>query len=519
MSSLVINIGVSSANMPGGGQTTAGAYQWLASPEAAHHGALLAVSQLIGAYDDNEPAQEVADAFGADFMAVPEYLSIRDTFTIAFDSANRLVRSEPGRKNAVAVAALLVQGAYWHACHAGNNRIWLFRDSRLQQLTSDHTVPRMASTPVVTRACGLEARIQPDYRSGTLEVGDVLVITSESVHTRLEGTAFITSLMNDHRATNMADKIVKQAIAKGAPCGTAAVVYVDRLPDTVEPPEYSHVPPVKALPEAGEMIDNFHIVKRRRKGRMGHYYSAVDIVGDLPVTLKFPDPDFMRDPRLRLDFLRDEWLSRRLRQDSIAQSLPVERGRRSSLYAVYQTIEGENIAYRLRRKERLSIKECTLIARQLATFLVEIHGKHIYHGDIRPENMILSKATRSIQFLGLDSHRIQYWLEQGEEAGLRVLSPIYTAPELWRSQRLDERSDLFAMGITIYHLLTGRFPFGHVKSVADMMERKFRPVEKFRDDVPAPLAEVLLRSCVAHAERRIASADEVLDLLNATETV
>ncbi len=519
MSSLVINLGVASATMHGAAQNTAGTQQWLAPAETPHHGALLAVSELIGLSQDTNPAQEVVEIFGEDFMSVPEYLSIRDTFTIVFDNANRQVRSDVYNRHAVTLSALVVQGGYWHVSHAGTNRVWLYRDSRLQQLTSDHSVPRIASTPVITRACGLDKRIQPDYRSGALAAGDVLIITSETVHTQLEGTEFITTLMNDHSASHIAEKIVKKAVANGARSGTVAVVYVDRIPDTVEPPEVSHVPPVRPLPEAGAMIDNFHIVKRRRKGRLSHYYNAVDIVGDIPVLLKFPEPEFMKDPRLRLDFLRDEWLARRLRANCIAQSLPVVRGRRSCLYAVHEAIEGENLAYRLRRKGQLSVSECSVIARQLATFLTDIHGKHIYHGDIRPENIILGKTTRSIQFLGLDSHRIGHWIQRGEDAALRVLSPIYAAPELWQSRRLDEQSDIFALGITLYYLLTGKFPYGHVKSAKEMLARKPRPVTKFRDDVSAAMSEVLARSYALDRARRFRNAGEILDTLNAEETV
>jgi serine/threonine protein phosphatase PrpC len=519
MSSLVIDIAVASGSAAGDGNSTAGTNQWLAAPAATHHGALVAVAELLGAYDENEPAKELVNVFAEDFLSVPEYLSIKDTFTIAFENANRLARSDVHNRHPVTLSALVVQGGYWHTAHAGNNRVWLYRDSRLRQLTNDHAVPRVASAPVVTRACGLEPQLQAEYHSGTLETGDVLIVTTESTHARLEGTAFISLLLNDHSAAHIAEGVVRKAITQGARSGTAAVIYVNSVPDKPEPPEYAQVPPLRSLPEAGEIIDNFHIVKRRRKGRLAHYYSAVDIVGDLPVVLKFPEPEFMRDPRMRLLFLRDERLARRLGENFIAQSLPVERNRRSCLYAVHDAVDGENLAARLRRKGRLATKECVAIARQLATFLVDIHGKHIYHGDIRPENIILNKYTRSIQFLGLDAHRVSYWLQQDEQAGLRVLSPIYLAPEGWKTQKLDERSDIFAAGVTVYYLLTGKLPYGHVKNSTDLRERKYRPVSKYLDTAPAALSEALARACARDPEQRFATAADFLDAISAEETV
>lgn len=519
MSSLVIDIAVASGAAAGDGNSTAGTNQWLAAPAATHHGALVAVAGLLGAYEEEEPAKELVNVFAEDFLSVPEYLSIKDTFTIAFDNANRLARSDVHNRHSVTLSALVVQGGYWHTAHAGNNRVWLYRDSRLRQLTNDHAIPRVASAPVVTRACGLEAQVQPEYHSGTLEAGDILIVTTESAHAKLEGTAFISLLLDDPSAAAIAEGIVRKAITQGARSGTAAVVYVNSVPDKPEPSEYAQVPPVCNLPEAGEIIDNFHIVKRRRKGRLAHYYSAVDIVGDLPVVLKFPEPGFMRDPRLRLLFLRDERLARRLGDTFIAQSLPVERNRRSCLYAVHDAVDGENLAARLRRKGKLAPKECVAIARQLATFLVDIHTKRIYHGDIRPENIILNKYTRSIQFLGFDAHRVSYWLKRGEEVGLRVLNPIYLAPEVWKTQKLDERSDIFAAGVTVYNLLTGKLPYGHAKDSADLGGRKYRPVSKYLDKPPAALAEALARACSLDPEQRFATASEFLDAIGAEETV
>ncbi|MEJ2106200.1 MAG: hypothetical protein P8X48_02575 [Acidiferrobacteraceae bacterium] len=215
MSSLVIDIAVASGAAAGDENSTAGTNQWLAAPAATHHGALVAVAGLLGAYEEGEPAKELVNVFAEDFLSVPEYLSIKDTFTIAFDNANRLARSDVHNRHSVTLSALVVQGGYWHTAHAGNNRVWLYRDSRLRQLTNDHAIPRVASAPVVTRACGLEAQVQPEYHSGTLEAGDILIVTTESAHAKLEGTAFISLLLDDPSAAAIAVGIVRKAITLG----------------------------------------------------------------------------------------------------------------------------------------------------------------------------------------------------------------------------------------------------------------------------------------------------------------
>lgn len=516
MNRLVIDVGVASRNGVRLDTGSAALMEQLSSEDTAWYGALLAVAEVAGDPGDEEPEITVLARFKNAFLDVPEYWSTEEALNTAFATANKSVRSSVYHRHTVTLSSLVILGGHLFIGHAGNNRVWLYREGRLQQLTSDHTQPRANQDPVLTRACGMEGNIEMDFRCSDIQVGDVLLVTSQQANEFLDGSVIISALVDELNASRMAETLVNAAVKNGI--RSRASIIVARI-DCVTDKDSTvgikkHYPVIRALPAASESVDGFEIQKRRRKGRLSHYYTATDLQDDSLVLLKFPDPDYMEGQELLDGFIRDEWLTRQISHPVLAKTINIMRGRRSALYSALESISGENLAQRVKRKGRLAAGEVRLIAGQLLGFLEHLHEQHIIHRDIRPENIILNKKNRTIHLLGFDSHRIRYWLKQSPKKALKVLNPRYLAPESFRDSGDDARADIFGAGVTLYYLLTGKFPYGNVKSPNDMMARKFRSISKYNEELPESMASAIDRACAFEPDQRFAGAIEFFDAMS-----
>lgn len=513
MNRLIIDVAIASRNGDRLVTGSAAIMERLSAEDTAYYGAILAVAEVVGDPGDDKPEKAVLANFKTTFLETPECWSTEEALVSAFEIANKAVRSN---RHTITLSSIVILGSHLFIGHAGDNRVWLYREGRLQQLTRDHTQPRVNQNPVLTRACGMESEIEMDFRCSELRVGDVLLLTNHQTNERLDGSTIIGALVDELDAGCMAESVAKAAVGKvGRSYASIIVARIDRLANVNRDVGMKrHYPPVHSLPKSGDTVDGFEVRKRRRKGRLSHYYTAEDLLDDSPVLLKFPDPAFMKNQKLLDSFVHDEWLSRQISHPVLAQAISVTRGRRSGLYSVLEPVSGENLAQRVKRKGRLALGEVRMIAGQLLGFLEYIHQQHIIHRDIRPENIILNKQNKTIHLLGFDSHRIQYWLKQSSEEATKVLSARYLAPESFRKSGGDARTDIFAAGITLYYLLTGKLPYGNVQSTDDMMARKFRSIKKYNDALPEKIASAIDMACAFEPKQRFIGATEFMDAMS-----
>ena len=514
MNRLVIDVGVSQHPGLRSDAGSAALMKYLAPEDTPMYGVLLGVAELAGISVD-APEASVLESFIQEFLHVPEYWSVEEVMHASFDKANTSVRADVYNQHVVTLSAAVIQGRHLFVGHVGNNRIWLYREGRLQQLTSDHTQPRPNQDPLLTRACGIENELEADFRIVDLRKSDIVILANHNTHKVLDGSLIISGLVNQHSAKHIAEAIADLAVKRSVISRVSvAVAMVDQLPDeNIDAGMTRHFPEPGKLPRDGQTIDGFQISKRLRKGRLSHYYAAEDLLDDSGVILKFADPSYMQGSDLVDCFIRDEWLSRQISHPVIARPADVSRGRRSCLYSVLQPVKGENLLARVSRKGKLTIGEVRLVAKQLLDFLEHIHQKHIVHRDIRPENILLNKKEKTIRLLSFDSHRIRYWLQQGPEKAFSVLNLRYLAPESFSKGGSDARGDIFGAGVTLYYLLTGKFPYGNPKSLDDLSSRPYRPIAQFNEDVPEAMANAIARACSKVVNHRFTGAVEFLDAL------
>ncbi len=269
------------------------------APTDADPGTLLACAAAVADRPEGEQAARgAATAFSEVYAAAVGTVAVRQALSEGLRAANSAVRASAERGRAVALTALVLQGRRWLSCHAGNVRLWHYRDLQIKQLTRDHVAPRALRRVEVTRALGYGEHVDAEYLEGALQEGDIFLLTSPGLHNVLPGAALLGVLQADNPAQQLAETLVQQALAAGTTGYVGAcVARVEKLPAESRARNDAAGLPMTDLPQTGAELDGFVVEKLMIKSRRYRLYKARDRESGTTVALRFPDPAFPAPPR------------------------------------------------------------------------------------------------------------------------------------------------------------------------------------------------------------------------------
>lgn len=477
------------------------------TPSTGQHqeyGALLAVADGVGGIPGGAQASQCAvNTLRAAYYATPETWNLQRALSDCFAAVNRAVLQGEPKGRATTLSALVLRSRRWTFAHAGDTRIWLYRNQQLQQLTTDHSRSHIDAGSVVIRACGLDVVLNSDSGSGESAEGDIFLITSDGVHETLTAQALTALLQNSpHSMQEIAESITRQALAAGSNDNVSiSIARVVKLPAETVTDIGANVTalPMRPLPRAGDVVDGFVIGERLHHGRMSTLFAAEDSENQQAVALKFPNPRYAEDAAFVDYFMREEWIGRRIDSPYIVKILPVPPGRRSALYSVMMLHTGETLAALIKRKSGLSVTDALSIAQQMLTGLDHLHRKGVIHRDIKPENILID-ASQQVRLLDLGVSRIER--VDSPTSAAPIGTPSYMAPEIIAGHDADERADVYSAAVTLYEMLTGKFPYGEIEPFTHPSYSRFTPPERYNPDIPAWLSDVLRQACTPDPAQR-----------------
>lgn len=488
------------------------------TPSSERHlayGGTFIVADGVGGLPNARAAAETAvHAFRDCYYAAPETWGLERALQECLRVANgAVVVAAAG--GASTLSALILRHRRYGIGHVGDSRVWLYRQNRLKQLTRDHSVAHRDIGTMVTRACGLDETVSADVSVGELSVGDVFLLTSDGVHATLNGGAIARCLEEATGAQALVDALTARALAAGSLDNiSACAVRVLALPEDSET-HFSDAAaslPIRSLPKIGATLDGFRIDGLVHQGRMSSLYKAHDSVSNEAVALKFPNPQCADDPQFVEAFLREEWLGRRIESPYLVKGIPIAPGRRSQLYTALAFHDGDTLAARIARKHGLNPREAMGLTQQLLTALDHLHRKGVLHRDVKPENILLAAENRLL-LIDLGVSRIEH-MRSREQASAPVGTPSYMAPELFDGAAASEGSDVYSAGVTLYEMLTQRFPYGEIEAFSHPRFNRYVSPERFNPDVPAWLAEVVRKACAADPRARFSNVVDFHAALN-----
>ena len=278
---------------------------------------------------------------------------------------------------------------------------------------------------------------------------------------------------------------------------------------------------------APERIGYFRILGKLGQGGMGVVYRAEDERLRRQVAIKVLPDAFAADEGRRKRFLREARSAAALTHGNIATVHDVAEDD-GHVYIVMELVEGQSLRKRIERGP-VPAGETVRIARGIARGLARAHEKGIVHRDLKPENVVLdADGEPKILDFGLAKLRE---VEHGRSAiegaetvtqeGHLLGTPPYMSPEQARGDALDARSDVFALGIVLYEMLSGHRPFGGnsaAEVIAAVLRDLPRPIAEVAPETPPALATLVDRCLAKDPSERPAGARELVGALEAIST-
>ena len=269
---------------------------------------------------------------------------------------------------------------------------------------------------------------------------------------------------------------------------------------------------------AGTTVGRFAISKRLGAGGMGQVYGAEDTTLKRFVAIKRMAPGANSTDADRKRLLKEAQRASALNHPNVGAVYDVVE-HAGELWVVMEYIEGETLRYRL--KQPIPPDEFFAIATQCCEGLQAAHEKGIIHGDIKPENIMLTAGNR-VKILDFGVAR-RAWNSNPTDAtkSMETMTasggtPAYMAPEVLLQRPDDGRSDLFSLGLVFYEMLGGEQPF-QTASLATTIARIVHEDPPSLKNVPGPLAGVISRTLAKSPDARYPSASALLDDLRRVE--
>jgi serine/threonine protein phosphatase PrpC len=483
--------------------------------DLALRGAVLAVADGMGGTQGGRVAAEMCvHGFMEAWYGLPETLGLEQRVDRALGSANRWIHAMGRRDPHLAgmgttFCAAILRGRRVHLAHVGDSRVYRLRGDTLECLTEDHTLGNPGQDHILYRAVGLEPRLRIDYSEHPLEPHDRFLLCSDGLHGALKPAEIARILLERATPESTAETLAELALQRGGTDNvTALVADVIALPkaDRQSFRGLIEALPLLDLPDVGDTVDGFRLERRLSSGRYSALFVAADERNGSLVALKFPHPRVATEREYHDAFLREAWIGARVKSPWVAEILEQPPGRQTRLYSVMPFYPGVTLEQYLARKNPLGLEHGIDLALKLCRAVHALHRQRIVHRDIKPDNVLLPEAG-GLKLLDLGIARLPAWDE--DAADPVPGTPSYMAPELFHGERGSIASDVFALGVTIYRLFTGAYPYGEVEPFSTPRFGRPKPLAAYRPDLPAWLDAVLARAIAVDPDQRHADSIEL----------
>ncbi|PYV07154.1 MAG: hypothetical protein DMG26_01165 [Acidobacteria bacterium] len=259
----------------------------------------------------------------------------------------------------------------------------------------------------------------------------------------------------------------------------------------------------------GDQLDHYRIEGVAARSGMASIFRATDVRTGRPVAIKVPHPEMESDPVFFERFHREEEIGKAMDHPGVMKVI-AEDGR-SQVYMVMEWVEGRLLRQVLNEQRKLPPERAVRIALRILDTLEYLHSHGIVHRDLKPENVMVDAEDRikliDFGIAAKTGARRLTFAKLSQTLG----TPDYISPEQVKGKRGDARSDLYAVGVMLYEMLTGKAPFTGPNAFVIMNDRLLNSPVPPREIDPAispQLQEIIYRALERDPSKRYASARE-----------
>ena len=479
---------------------------------AASKGYLCAIADGVSqCADGGLAARSTLQALALDYYATPQTWGVAQALDRLLLAQNRWLQANGGGQPLLTtLSAVVFRGQRFTLAHVGDCRVYRWFDGELQRISQEHVWEQPGMQHVLKRALGLDQHLVVDFLDGELRQGECFLLLSDGVWSTLADHS-IRAILREQADLDLAVNTLVNAahLAGSQDNASALLVRVDQLGAAtlgdalVQLQQWPLPPPLKA----GQSFEGWQVESVLAQSRQSLLYRVRD-TQQQPWLLKTLPPGHDDDHDAAQALLSEEWFLRRVAGRAFPEVHP--GGGRQHLYYVMREYSGQTLATLFQQRGPLPLAQWQSIAERLLRAVGMLHRRQILHRDIKPENLLLGDdgELRVLDF------GLAYCPGLSEDrAHLLPGTPSFIAPEAFSGERPTPRQDLYSVGVSLYYLLTGHYPYGEIE--AFQRPRFNTPVSasRYRPDLPDWLQQSLERAVAAQPVQRYETAEEWLLVL------
>ena len=440
---------------------------------------------------------EVRPASWAPQKALTEFTKIIN-HTLHHESMAR--HSTPEMISTLSVA--VIEGNRLFGLNVGDSRVYLARDGRVSLLSQDHVMNDRTFSHVLQRAIGLAPEVEPHCFETELQDGDIAFLCSDGLS---------NVLSEEDLAKRLANRTPARAIVQHARELATAETLDDISAIVIDITKTGRLRTVSQLPlqipdslSKGDVIDGYELIRPfQHSDRV--WLASKD---GQRWTIKFA-PLAARDNEAVLHlFVKETWNATRLEGDYFVKAFVPERA--TARYYVMEFVEAPSLKTLLTSR-RLSVDEAVELGRFLLEASAHLLRLDLVHGDIKPENILVISHYDRLRFKLIDLGSATEIFSVNSRAG----TASYLAPERFHNTPISERTEVFAIGVTLYQALTGAFPYGEIERFQTPVFSYAKAPTRLNANLPLWLESLILRAIAVDPDRRYRHYSEMtFDLAN-----
>ncbi len=465
--------------------------------------------------EGRDAARRAVDMLVDYYLSRPQAWSARRALREFASQINRLLHEESQlRHNApelvTTLSVITIEGNQLQGLNVGDSPVFLFRKGTLTQLSQHQSLTEAGLEHVLTHAVGLAPTLEPYCWETTVESGDLILLCSDGISTVLPPEKLIQLLKSRagaHTIVAAARSIVEE---KPELNDDASAVVLDIVESGWKSANPNRAFEVITPLSAGQAIDSYQLIRPLQAE--GRVWLAGKIPERTKHVLKFPPLDAINDEVRRDGFVREMWNATRIASpDFVRAQTPTEGSLR---YYTMDYVEAPTLRDAI-KKSPLAVEDAIVLAQTLlraAQFLV---SHDLAHGDIKPDNILRVDDSNGSKFLLLDLGSAAQIFSVTSRAG----TPSYLAPERFQGGALSERTEIFAIGVVLYEVLTRAYPYGEIERFQrPSFDQMIKRPGKLNPAIPPWLEAIIQRSLAVNPVDRYQNFSEMaFDLAHPNE--
>ncbi|MDP7593174.1 MAG: bifunctional protein-serine/threonine kinase/phosphatase [Litorilituus sp.] len=434
-------------------------------------GIVLAVADGVSSAEAGKEASNTAiTRFLSDYYQTPDTWSVKHAGQKILSSINltlfkrshEFASEEKGYLTTF--TALVLKSRIAHYFHAGDSRAYLLRDGVFKQLTRDHVASIGSGRSFLARAMGMDNSIQIDYSQFTLEIDDVLLVTSDGIHDFVSAEKIIEIISTPKPCQARIETLVREAFDSGSDDNiSGSLCQLATLPNESLDDYNSKLTRLPFPPplDDGVLLDGYKVIREIFASSRSQLYLVEDTDTGEQMVMKTPSINFEEDTGYIDRFIQEEWIGKRINNEHVVNIISQQR-LRTCLYYLMEYVQGISLDQWIEENHFPKPKTAINIVEQIAQGLSAFHQMETIHQDLKPGNILIS-SDHNIKILDFGSVFVAGLAEVFvplEHEGV-LGTATYSDPKYLLGKNTGIQGDLYALATITYEIFTGKLPYGN----------------------------------------------------------